>query len=73
MLKNTFVASLLAMTAVAIPDAFKSFEEIVIENGFAVESFIVKTKDDYILSLYHIPGKLTEAVTKKPAVLMLHS
>ena len=73
MLKNTFVASLMAMTALAIPDAFKSFEEIVIENGYAVEQYTLKTKDDYILSLYHIPGKLNEAVTKKPAVLMLHS
>lgn len=70
---RSFVVSTVAVTAFAIPDAFKSFEEIVIENGYSVESFTLKTKDDYILSLYHIPGKLSEAATKKPAVLMLHS
>ena len=61
------------ITAIAIPDAFKSFEEICLENGFAVEQFTLKTKDDYILSLFHISGKIQEKSTKKPAVLLLHS
>ena len=34
------------------------------------------TKDDYLLTLYRIPGEFAEAkakTTQKPAVLMLHS
>jgi hypothetical protein len=72
-MKLTFVMAALAATTYARADAFKSFEEICVENGYEVEMFSLKTKDDYFLSLYHIPGKLGESKTKKPAVLMLHS
>ena len=44
------------------------------ENGWATESYTVKTDDDYVLQLYRIPGVLGTDTNglKKPAVLMQH-
>ena len=77
MLRILQVAAL-AFTANAIyssGDAFKSMEEICQENGFGTESYTLVTPDDYVLSLYRIPGTFSEmkAGTKKPAVLMMHA
>lgn len=41
-------------------DAFKSLEEIAQENGFGTESYTLVTPDDYVLSLYRIPGTFSE-------------
>jgi len=45
-----------------------------------MEHYSLVTSDDYILSLYRIPGKFSQASNKKgevnapkPAVLMVHS
>ena len=44
-----------------------------------MEHYTLKTSDDYLLSLYRIPGKLEDSASNnknrksKPAVLMLHS
>ena len=56
-------------------DAFKSMEEICQENGFGTESYTLVTPDDYVLSLYRIPGTFSEMQqgVKKPAVLMMHA
>ena len=56
-------------------DAFKSMEEICNENGFISENYTVTTSDDYILSLYRIPGMLNENETNltKPVVFMMHA
>ena len=56
-------------------DAFKSFEEICMENGFSTESYTLVTPDDYVLSLYRIPGTFseTQAGVQKPAVLIMHA
>ena len=56
-------------------DAFKTMEEICHENGFGTESYTLVTPDDYILSLYRIPGTFSEMQqqVKKPAVLMMHA
>ena len=66
------IASLIsvAFAAQVDPDAFKSFEEICEENGFATENYTLTTEDGYILSLYRIPGAISEETTSKPAVLM---
>jgi hypothetical protein len=45
---------------------------LVLENGWAAETYTVTTQDGYVSSLYRIPGKPGEAQTKKPAVLMMH-
>jgi pimeloyl-ACP methyl ester carboxylesterase len=56
-------------------DAFKSMTEICNENGFLSENYQITTEDHYILDLYRIPGKISEAESTdliKPAVLMMH-
>lgn len=63
---KTFVSalSLTALTLAKVsPDAFKSFEQIVQENGYTSESYTLTTPDDYVLSLYRIPGSLSELGT----------
>ena len=66
--------STLLMLQVYAADAFKSMEAICLENGFNSEHYTVTTSDDYILSLYRIPGMVGEekSDTPKPAVLMMH-
>lgn len=65
-----------AAVIVAI-DAGKSFEELCFENGFSSEQYTVVTPDDYVLSLYRIPGKFSELKEpqegSKPAVLFVHA
>ena len=50
-------------------------EEICQENGFGTESYTLVTPDDYVLSIYRIPGTFSEMQkgVKKPAVLMMHA
>lgn len=60
------------MLAQLNPDTYKTFEQITQENGFASENYTLTTPDDYILSLYRIPGKLNNTNTEKPVVLMMH-
>ena len=74
-MRTTFAAALAGVTLAKMsPDAFKTFEEIVDENGFKAENFLVTTADDYNISLYRIPGAKTEDEgTKKPAVLVVHA
>lgn len=45
------------------------------KNGYAMEHYSVVTKDDFVLSIYRIPGKLSKDKVEKgkPAVLMMHS
>ena len=82
MFKTALLAACAASTAAAFDfdfnfsgDANKTFEEIAQENGFATESYTLVTPDDYVLSLYRIPGTFADvqAGTKKPAVLMMHA
>ena len=77
MMKRILHAAALALSAQAIyssGDAFKTMEEICQENGFGTEHYTLVTEDDYVLSLYRIPGTFSEmqAGVKKPAVLMMH-
>ena len=67
------IAALSALQVCA-SDAFKSMEAICLENNFVSEHYTVTTSDDYILSLYRIPGSVTEEKNAviKPAVLMMH-
>jgi len=38
-------------------DAFKTMEQIALENGFKTEKHTITTKDGYILNVWRIPGK----------------
>ena len=42
-------------------DDMRQFQEIVFENGYSLEHYSLVTKDDYVLTLYRIPGKFAEA------------
>ena len=66
--------SLIQLLGVYAGDQFKSMEAICHENGFESESYTVTTSDDYILSIYRIPGLAQEEKTNtpKPVVLMMH-
>ena len=44
-------------------DDFRKFQEIVLKNGYAVEHYSLMTSDDYLLTLYRIPGKLAGAAS----------
>jgi hypothetical protein len=48
------------------PDAFKTMEQLANQNGFAIEKYQVVTSDGYILSLYRIPGTLSETSQQSP-------
>ena len=64
---------LLTFTLALPSDTFKTFEQLVNDNGFRSESYNVTTTDGYILSLYRIPGVINEDEdTVRPAVLMVH-
>ena len=54
------LTALSAIQAVYGNDAFKSMDQICKENGFITEQYTVQTEDDYILTLYRIPGSVTE-------------
>jgi len=62
-MKLTFVLSVLAAACTGAkigPDAFKTLEQICLENGFKSEGTTVVTEDGYALSLRRIPGKFTD-------------
>ena len=60
--KSLLLGSIAALGVQAVMDAGKTMEQICLENGFAVESYTVVTEDDYILSLYRIPGTFKDQV-----------
>ena len=56
-------------------DAKRSFGEICAENGFNYETHQVTTEDGYILSVFRIPGLVSEEAdtnTTKPPILFQH-
>ncbi len=55
-------------------DAFKSVKQIVKENGYAIEQYMITTSDGYILTLFRLPGYLNDTLpyAKKPVVLLSH-
>ena len=77
-MKRFVLAALSAIQAVYCNDAFKTMDQICNENGFVTEQYTVQTEDDYILTLYRIPGSASEMLygvknEQKPAVLMMHA
>ena len=67
------ITTFMVEVSFADKDAFKTMEEICQGNGFLTESYTLTTSDGYILSLYRIPGLVTDKKdVKKPAVLFMH-
>ena len=55
-------------------DAFKTMEQICVENGFTTEKHTVTTSDGYILNVWRIPGKLSDqTATPGAPILMVHA
>ena len=60
-MRLSFIAGFLSLAAAVVdPDISKSFEEICEENGFASENYTLTTTDGYILSMYRIPGTISD-------------
>lgn len=56
-------------------DAYKSDGEVFQSNGYRFEEHKVPTPDDYILSAWRIPGKISEPmkdIWNKPSVVLQH-
>ena len=70
---KAFSLALAATAALAHNGNHKTFNEIVMQAGYATESYTVTTEDGYIEQMYRIPGRLNEIghPVKKPAVLMM--
>ena len=59
-MRLSLIAGFLSLAAAVVdPDVTKSFEEICEENGFATENYSLTTPDGYILSMYRIPGTVS--------------
>ena len=52
-------------------DAFKTMCQLANQNGFRCESYNVVTDDGYILSIYRIPGKLSDDLEATPGAPVL--
>ena len=46
-------------------EVFASFEQIVYNHGYTVQTHTVVTEDGYVLTIHRIPSKLGDP-TKKP-------
>ena len=55
-LASSALSALFVNASTPPPDMARSFQEICIENGFAVEEHSVTTEDGYVLGLFRIPG-----------------
>ena len=52
------------------PDYYKTFQEVVEENGFKFESHEVQTEDGYILTVFRVMNADVAAGKKAPVVFM---
>ena len=59
-------------TIVNSSDVDKSFQEICTENAFQYEEHTVVTEDDYVLTVFRIPGTTHEPTSSKPPILLQH-
>jgi len=60
-MKRLFTTALVTSVSLAIgSDAFKSMDQLCLENGFLSESHTLVTKDGYVLGVSRIPGKFKE-------------
>ena len=59
---NAIVIMMLLTSLVrcALQDIERSFKEIVVLRGFNYQEYFVRTKDDYVLSVFRISGKLMD-------------
>lgn len=52
--------TLVSLVSCALQDTERSFKEIVVLRGYNYQEYFVRTKDDYVLSLFRVSGKLMD-------------
>ena len=63
------IAATISNSAVA-NDSDRTFQEICAENAFQYEEHTVYTEDDYILTVFRVPGPEGVAPSGRPPVFM---
>ncbi len=53
-------------------DSKKTYAEYLMSYGYMFETHKVATADGYLLTLWHIPGKIGQKRSRKPPVLLQH-
>ena len=66
------IAATIANSSIAKNDSDRSFQEICAENAFQYEEHTVYTEDDYILTVFRVPGPEGAAPQGRPPILMQH-
>lgn len=51
---------LTSLVSCALQDTERSFKEIVVLRGLNYQEYFIRTKDDYVLSVFRISGKLMD-------------
>jgi hypothetical protein len=51
---------LTSLVSCALKDTERSFKEIVVLRGLNFQEYFIRTKDDYVLSVFRISGKLMD-------------
>jgi hypothetical protein len=51
---------LASLVSCALKDTERSFKEIVVLRGLNFQEYFIRTKDDYVLSVFRISGKLMD-------------
>ena len=54
------IMMLVSLMQCALQDTERSFKEIVVLRGYNYQEYFVRTKDDYVLSVFRISGKLMD-------------
>ena len=62
----------LLVAAVVANDSDRTFQEICAENAFQYETHTVYTEDDYILTVFRIPGTEGASPAGRPPILLQH-
>ena len=58
------------LVPILMSDYFKSFKQLVENNGFAYECHLVATEDGYLINLFRIQKREFLKFKKKPAALL---
>ena len=66
------ITATISNSVVAKNDSDRTFQEICAENAFQYEEHTVYTEDDYILTVFRVPGPEGAAPQGRPPVFMQH-
>ena len=66
------ISAIFANSVIATNDSDRTFQEICAENAYQYEEHTVYTEDDYILTVFRVPGPEGVSPIGRPPVLMQH-